>query len=57
MMWGTSKPDGQPRHCLDMNKAEWLLGFKAKISFEEVLRQSIKWYEQARAGAGVTYKL
>jgi GDP-L-fucose synthase len=49
IVWDTSKPDGQPRRCLDTSKAERLFGFKAKISFEEGLRRTIQWYEQALA--------
>lgn len=40
--WDTTKPDGQPRRCLDTQKAEKLLGWKA--SFEEGLKQTIDWY-------------
>jgi GDP-L-fucose synthase len=49
IVWDTSKPDGQPRRCLDTSKAERLFGFKAKTSFEEGLRRTIQWYEQALA--------
>ena len=49
IVWDTSKPDGQPRRCLDTSKAERLFRFKAKTSFEEGLRRTIQWYEQALA--------
>jgi len=39
-----SKPDGQPRRCLDTTKAEKEFGFKAKVSFEEGLGKTIEWY-------------
>ena len=42
--WDTSKPDGQPRRCLDVSKAEDLLGFKASVGFEEGLERTIKWF-------------
>lgn len=42
--WDTSKPDGQPRRCLDINKAKKEFAFQAKIDFEEGLRKTIKWY-------------
>ncbi len=42
--WDTSKPDGQPRRCLDVSKAESEFGFKAKTSFEEGLKNTIDWY-------------
>ena len=42
--WDTSKPDGQPRRCLDTNKAKKEFGFVAKTDFEEGLRETIEWY-------------
>jgi GDP-L-fucose synthase len=46
--WDTSKPDGQPRRCLDTGKAERLFGFKAETPFEEGLRKTVAWYEERR---------
>ena len=48
VVWDTSKPDGQPRRCLDTSKAEKEFGFKAKMDFEEGLKRTIKSYIQAR---------
>jgi len=45
--WDASKPDGQPRRCLDVQKAVREFGFKAKTSFEDGLRATIQWYEQS----------
>jgi len=42
--WDTSKPNGQPRRCLDTTKAEELFGFKAKTAFQEGLKATIQWY-------------
>ena len=47
IVWDTSKPDGQPRRCLDTNKAERLFDFRATTPFEEGLRRTIQWYERA----------
>ena len=47
--WDTSKPDGQPRRCLDTSRAERLFGFRAPTNFEEGLRRTIEWYRQQRA--------
>jgi len=44
VIWETSKPDGQPRRCLDTSRAEREFGFKAKISLEEGLEKTIKWF-------------
>lgn len=46
VVWDTSKPDGQPRRCLDTSKAERLFGFKARTPLEEGLRRTIKWYQE-----------
>ncbi len=43
--WDASRPDGQPRRCLDTARAERLLGWKAKVGFEEGLRRTIEWFE------------
>ena len=48
IIWDTSKPDGQPRRCLDTSKAEKEFGYKAKTSFEEGLRKTIEWYLQTK---------
>jgi len=44
--WDTSKPDGQPRRCLDTTKADKEFGFKAKTPFEEGLKKTIEWYRK-----------
>ena len=44
IIWDKSKPDGQPRRCLDTTKAEKEFGFKAKTSFDEGLKKTIDWY-------------
>lgn len=45
IIWDTTKPDGQPRRMLDTSKAKIELDFKAKTSFEEGLRETIRWYK------------
>lgn len=42
--WDSLKPDGQPRRCLDIQRAKERFGFEAKISLEEGLRKTIDWY-------------
>lgn len=42
--WDVTKPDGQPRRCLDTTKAYQEFGFKAKTDFEEGLKKTIDWY-------------
>jgi GDP-L-fucose synthase len=48
--WDASKPDGQPRRCLDTSRADREFGFRARIGFEEGLRQTIEWYRAQAAG-------
>jgi GDP-L-fucose synthase len=49
--WDTSKPNGQPRRNLDTTRAERLFGFRAKVGFEEGLRNTIAWYLARRTQA------
>jgi len=44
IIWDKTKPDGQPRRCLDIRKALSEFGFKAKTRFEEGLKKTIDWY-------------
>lgn len=46
IIWDKSKPNGQPRRCLDIQRAEEQFGFKSKTSFEEGLKNTIKWYNE-----------
>jgi len=50
LRWDTSKPNGQPRRCLDTSRAERLFGFKARTSFNEGLRRTIEWYRKHSEG-------
>ena len=43
-----SRPDGQPRRCLDTSRAREEFGFVARTPFEEGLRKTIEWYERSR---------
>ncbi len=44
LVWDPTQPDGQPRRCLDTSRAEREFGFRARIGFDEGLRQTIDWY-------------
>ena len=48
--WDASKPDGQPRRCLDVSRASSLLGWRAKVEFEMGLTKTIDWYRSNRQG-------
>lgn len=46
--WDSSRPDGQPRRCLDVSRAKKYFGFEAKTDFDEGLRATIDWYRANR---------
>jgi GDP-L-fucose synthase len=48
LVWDGSKPDGQPRRCLDTSRAQKLFGFKAQVGFDEGLRRTIEWFRANR---------
>jgi GDP-L-fucose synthase len=45
IIWDPTKPDGQPRRCLDTAKARDKFGFVAQTTLEEGLKKTIAWYE------------
>ena len=49
IQWDTSKPDGQPRRCLDTSQALALFGWQATTPFDEGMRQTVAWYQQVRS--------
>ncbi|KKP32383.1 MAG: GDP-fucose synthetase [Candidatus Staskawiczbacteria bacterium RIFOXYB2_FULL_32_9] len=44
--WDKTKPNGQPRRCLDISRAKNEFGFMAKTDFIEGLKNTIKWYQE-----------
>ena len=44
VVYNTSKPDGQPRRCLDTSKAKEF-GFVAKTPFDKGLKETIKYFK------------
>jgi GDP-L-fucose synthase len=44
--WDTTKPNGQPRRCLDTTRAFEKFGFKSKTDFREGLAKTIEWYKK-----------
>ena len=49
--WDPTKPDGQPRRCLDTSRAREQFAFVASTSLREGLLETIEWYEQRRRAA------
>ena len=48
IVWDATKPNGQPRRCLDVSRAEHEFGFRARTTFEVGLKRTIDWYEEHR---------
>lgn len=46
IIWETDKPNGQPRRCLDTEKAKSAFGFTAQVDFREGLKNTIDWYRE-----------
>jgi GDP-L-fucose synthase len=47
--WDASKPDGQPRRCVDTTRARRELSFVASTSLRDGLAETIAWYEKTQA--------
>ena len=43
--WDTSKPDGQTRRCLNVNRAKEEFGFIARTNLKVGLKRTIDWYK------------
>lgn len=48
--WDPERPDGQPRRCLNVQKAKEYFGFEARVSLREGLRKTIEWYATVMEG-------
>ena len=51
--WDASKPNGQPRRYLDVERAEREFGFRAETTLEQGLAETIRWYGAKNVPAGV----
>lgn len=52
LIWDSTKPDGQPRRKLNVERAAREFGFRSEIGFEEGLQQTVSWYERATSSEG-----
>jgi len=50
--WDTTKPDGQPRRCLDVSRAKREFGFEAEMPFRKGLKKTMEWYTTHAKEAG-----
>jgi GDP-L-fucose synthase len=46
--WDQSKPNGQPRRCLDTSRAAAQFGFRATTELRDGLSRTIAWYQGSR---------
>ena len=44
IVWDTSKPDGQPRRCLETRRARKEFKFEAKTNLKDGLKRTIEWF-------------
>jgi len=47
VLWDTSKPGGQPRRRVSIERAKKEFGWEPKMGLEEGLQRTIKWYEES----------
>jgi GDP-L-fucose synthase len=45
LRWDATKPDGQPRRCLDTSRALAEFGWRATTRLREGLQETIRWFE------------
>jgi GDP-L-fucose synthase len=53
VVWDASKPDGQPRRKLNVERARQEFGFESEVGFEDGLRRTIESYLASRAMAAL----
>lgn len=44
VIWDTTKPNGQPRRCLDVSRAKELLDWQANTKFADGLKTTYQWF-------------
>ena len=48
IQWDTTKPNGQPRRCLDTTRAKQAFGFEATTRLEDGIRKTVAWWKKHR---------
>jgi GDP-L-fucose synthase len=46
VVWDTTRPNGQPRRMLDVQRAKERFGFQAQVGFDDGLQRTIAWYRE-----------
>jgi len=54
IVWDTSQPNGQPRRCLDVSRAEQYFGFRAGVPLSSGLAATVRWYREKIGAADGT---
>jgi len=49
IVWDDSKPNGQPRRRLDVERAKELFGFNSSTKFREGVERTVAWYRRSQA--------
>lgn len=44
IVWDCTKPNGQPRRCVDVSRAQQMFGFRAAHSLREGIAKTIAWF-------------
>lgn len=45
IQWDATKPNGQPRRCLDVSRAKQLFGFQARHGLSDGVRKTVQWFQ------------
>jgi GDP-L-fucose synthase len=48
IVWDSTKPNGQPRRCLDVSRAKQLFGFHAAYGLREGIAKTVGWFQAHR---------
>lgn len=48
IQWDITKPNGQPRRCLDVSRAKQLFGFQARHGLRDGLKKTVQWFQANR---------
>ena len=49
LVFDASKPEGQPRKCLDTSRARELLDWSAKVGLDDGLKRTVLWYRSQQS--------
>jgi GDP-L-fucose synthase len=49
IVWETNQPNGQPRRCLDTERAKQAFDFTAQVDFKQGLKNTIDWWRNNAA--------